>query len=261
MGVDLKTLTGRVGVGLRFGAVILAGVPSTTLLPLPLTQLLTKRFRREDLLKQIHLMVPWARFSSRRILGVDLDVQGRENLPRPSRGHLYVSNHQSYVDILMLMDALDTVAFLSKKLVSHFPTLGRCAYCGGTVFMERGSKESRQAALEETLRMCQESTAVVVFPEGTRSPDGNIREKTYPRAMQEAWRRGLCVVPIGLHGTTDVVPKAMDRVNLGERVAVRIAPPIDPTDHENPDAFVEACWGTVKELHARAKDAVERPSR
>ena len=253
----LITLTRRLDVGIRFVAVIAAGVPSTTVLPLPLTQLLTRRFRREDTLKKIHLMVPWARFISRKILGVDLTIRGQENLPRPSRGHVYISNHQSYVDIVVLMDALDTVAFLSKKLVSHFPTLGRCAYCGGTVFMERGSKESRKAALEETLRMCQESTAVVVFPEGTRSTDGELREKTYPRVMEEAWRRGLRVVPIGLHGTTDVVPKTMDRVNLGEKVAVWIGRSLDPADFDSAESFVEACWGTVKTLHDQSRAIVE----
>jgi len=243
-------------VGVRATAVVLAGVPSTTLIPLPLTQVCTRRFRREDVLKRVHLMVPWARFCARRILEIDLDVQGREHLPQPSRGHLYISNHQSYVDILVLMDALDTVAFLSKKLIHYFPVLGRCAYCGGTVFMQRGKKESRQAALEETLRMCQESTAVVVFPEGTRSADGEIREKIYPRAMQEAWRRGLRVVPIGLHGTHRVFPKTMDRLNLGEHVAVRIGPALDPSSWPDGDRFAEACWDTVADLHHQARAAL-----
>ncbi len=245
-------------VAFRGASIVLAGVPSTTLIPLPLTQALSRRFRREELLKGLHLMVPWARFCVRRILEIDVDIQGREHLPRPSRGQMYISNHQSYADIIVLMDALDTVAFLSKKLIRRFPVLGRCAYCGGTVFMERGSQESRSQALGETLRMCQQSTAVVIFPEGTRSADGNLREKIHPRAMREAWRRGLRVVPVGLHGTYRVFPKTMDRVRLGLPVAVRIGPHLDPAEFTDAESFARACWTAVTELHGEAREALER---
>jgi 1-acyl-sn-glycerol-3-phosphate acyltransferase len=249
------TLAQRLEVFLRFGAVILAGAPTTTLIPLPLTQALTKRYQREELLKRLHFMVPWARFSARRICGIDVEIRGRENLPCPSRGHLYVSNHQSYLDILILMDALDTVAFLSKELVKRFPVLGRSAYCGGTVFMMRSDKGDRERALRETLRMCHQSTAVVVFPEGTRTDDGELRQKIYPRAIEEAWRRGLSVVPVGLDGSGLVFPKAMDRVHCGRKVVVSIGETLDPADSPDAEAFVDACWGRVGELFEASRSA------
>lgn len=242
------TLGQRLEMLTLFGVVILAGAPTTTFIPLPLTQALTKRFQREELLKRLHFMVPWARFSSRAICKIDLDVRGREHLPKPSRGYLYISNHQSYIDILVLMDALDTVAFLAKDLVRFFPVLGRSAYCGGTVFMTRKDSGDRARALREVLSMCHQSTAVVVFPEGTRTSDGELRKKIYPRAIAEAWRRGLQVVPIGLDGTGIVFPKAMDRVNFGQRVVVSVGAAMNPADFEDADAFVEACWGRVGEL-------------
>lgn len=242
---------------LRAIAIIFAGVPSTALIPLPLTQALTRRFRREELLKRLHLMVPWARFCARHILEIDLDIQGREHLPKRSRGHMFISNHQSYVDILVLMDALDTVAFLSKSLIRSFPVLGRCAYCGGTVFMERGNKESRQHALDETMRMCHESTAVVIFPEGTRSPDGELLEKIYPHAILEAWRRGLRVIPVGIYGTYRIFPKSQDRVFLGLPAAVRIGSILDPSDFDDPDSFAKTSWDAVRALHERARQAIE----
>ena len=70
----------------------------------------------------------------------------------------------------------DTVAFLSKRVpVRYLPAIGRSAYCAGTVFIDRSNPESREKALQETLRMCVESVAVVVFPEGTRSERGDLR--------------------------------------------------------------------------------------
>jgi 1-acyl-sn-glycerol-3-phosphate acyltransferase len=152
------------------------------------------------------------------------------------------------------MTALDTVAFLSKGLVRRIPVIGRCAYCGGTVFFERRSKEERNRALEETLRMCHQSTAVVVFPEGTRSDNNDLRPKIHPRAMHEAWRRGLRVLPVAVHGTGRVIPKKMDRLRLNQRVAVRIGSVRDPADFDSPESFAETCWGDVAKLFAQAKE-------
>lgn len=240
---------------LRVAATIVAGIPSTALIPLPLTQALTRRFHRETFLKRIHFMIPWARFCVENTCRAELVVHGIEHLPQRSRGHLYVSNHQSYVDILVLMAALDTVAFLSKGLVRHLPVIGRCAYCGGTVFFKRGSKEERTRALDETLRMCHQSTAVVVFPEGTRSDNDELRPKIYPRAMQEAWRRGLRVLPVAVDGSGQVIPKAMDRIRLNQSVAVWIGPARDPSYFDSSESFVEACWGDVATLFAQAKES------
>jgi 1-acyl-sn-glycerol-3-phosphate acyltransferase len=255
MAQHLKTpdLVDRMHLVSRAAAIL--GVGAAYTLTLPVSQLIHRRFQREDLLKRRHRMIEWARLSARTLCAIQLDVQGREHLPSPTRGHMFVSNHQSYMDILVLMDALDTVAFLSKGLVRHFPVLGRAAYCGGTVFLERRRKDDRRRALEETMRMCQQSTAVVVFPEGTRSSDGNLRTRIYSGSMQEAWRRGLRVIPVALDGTCDVVPKTMDRLHLGQPVAVRIGRPLDPADHEKPTHFVDACWGRVAELFASARKA------
>ena len=249
------TVLDRAHMLARAAAIIVAAFPTTGLIPLPVTQLLFKRFEREERLKRLHHMVGWARFSAERILGMRLDIRGQENLPQPcSRGHMYVSNHQSYSDILVLMTALDTVAFLSKRVpVKYLPAIGRSAYCGGTVYVDRGDSESRERALAETLRMCEESTAVVVFPEGTRSDDGNLRQKIYPRAMQAAHERGIKLIPIGVHGTWRVVPKAMDRVRTGQQVAVRIGRPLEPSDFATGEDYAEACWQRVAELHEEAR--------
>ncbi len=256
-GDGASTPADKVEVALRGTAVILAGLPTTLLIPLPLTQLVTRRFHRETLLKRIHFMVPWARFCTKAILKARVVVHGREHLPGNTKGYLFISNHQSYVDILVLMGALDTVAFLSKSLVRRIPVLGRCAYAGGTVFFERNDPEERQRALEETLQMCEQSTAVVVFPEGTRSPDGNLRDKIHPRAMEEAFWRGLKVIPVALHGTHRIFPKAMDRVRTGQPVSVRIAEPIDPKDFDDAQTFVQTCWDTVRGLHEECRTDLE----
>ncbi len=234
---------------------ILAGVPTTTLIPLFLTVRIFERFKREKLLVRLHCMLPWARFCLTRIFRARLDVRGKEHLPVDDRGFLYVSNHQSYVDILVLMVALKTAAFLSKKLVRWIPVLGACAYAGGSVFLDRKDKDSRSRALREVLRMCRESVGVVVFPEGTRSTDGSLRERIQPGLIRAAHEADLKVIPVALDGTGDVFPKEMDRVTLDVDVRVKIGAPLDPADYPTREAWVDAVWGAVKEMHAELRAA------
>jgi len=254
-----STLLDKANLIARTAAIVAAGFPHTNLPPIFLLQAMTRRYRREAFLQKFHLMPQWGTVVSKLILGMKLDVAGTENLPSPSRGHMYVSNHQSYADIFLLMHSLKTAAFLSKRVpVKYIPFVGRGAYCGGTVYVDREDKDSRAQALDETLRMCEESVAVVIFPEGTRSADGELREKTYPRAMQMAHDRGLKLVPIGLYGTFRVVPKAMDRIRSGQHVAVRVGTPMSPENYASPEEYASACWKEVAALHNEAKEAVRR---
>ena len=109
------------------GACIIAGLPSVFAVPLPLTLAVTPRFQREEMIKRLHFMVGWARFCRKTLLRIDLDRVGAESLPPSTRGHMFISNHQSWIDILVLMDALDTVSFLSKEMVRYIPVIGRAS--------------------------------------------------------------------------------------------------------------------------------------
>ena len=250
----MSSMTGRLKVIARGTACVLAAVPSTTLVPLPLTLALTRRFGREERLKRLHYMIPWARFCCRRVAGIKLSVEGKQHVPSPSsKGYMYISNHQSWSDIVVLMDALDTVAFLSKDLVRYIPVVGRCAYAGGTIFFDRRTRESRKRALDQTIRMCCESTAVVVFPEGTRSSDGELRPKIYPATMYAAYEHGLKLVPVGLHGSIKIMPKNNDDFCTGQPVAVTIGAALDGRDFPNADAFVEGAWARVGELYLQSR--------
>jgi 1-acyl-sn-glycerol-3-phosphate acyltransferase len=237
----------------RVAASILLGVPTTLIPPLPLTRALTRRFRREEMLLRAHHMVGWAGLCRRHVLDIRLDLAGKENLPRPSRGHLYVCNHQSWLDIIVLMEALETAAFLAKDMVRWMPVLGSAAAAAGSVFVSRDDAESRRAALHDTIRMCRESVAVVVFPEGTRSPDGQVREEIRPGTVREAHAQRLRAVPVAVDGTHLVMPKAMDCYRAGLTVAVTVGAPMDPASYPDADSWTDAVWHQVKDLHAQGR--------
>ena len=189
-------------------------------------------------------------------LRVQLDVRGTEHLDRPSKRCLYICNHQSFADILVLVPVLKSVAFLAREDVRTMPVVGAFAHAGGSVFVKRSCVADRKRALQDTIRMCKESTGVVVFPEGKMSQDGRLLEKVYYSTLYRAFEEGLPVIPIGLHGTRNVMPISLDRIRTGERVAIRIGEVCSPADAGSAEEFARECWGRVKELHCEAHQAV-----
>lgn len=255
------------GVALRWGGIVGAACYFLSWPPVLLTTPFYRRFRDEEKYRRQHNMHEWARFCLKHILGADTRVEGLERLPAARRGLMIISNHQSYADIVTVMGTLPIGAFLSKNLVAYIPAINLAAWLGGTIYFERKKPASRKKGLEDTLRMCEKSTPVVVFPEGTRSRDGSLREKLYPGSVHAAWERGLRVTAIALDGTYRVFPASMDRMRTGERVAVVVGDTFASADYPDRESFFQAAWQSVKRCHARARemrlspgwDALPRP--
>jgi 1-acyl-sn-glycerol-3-phosphate acyltransferase len=108
---------------------------------------------------------------------------------------------------------------------------------------------------------------VVLFPEGTRSRDGRLREKVHLGAIRAAWERGLEVCPFALDGTRHVFPPTMDRMYPHQRVAIVVGDRLSPGAFADGDAFAEATWAEVGRRFAEARalrsspdwDALPRP--
>ena len=100
-----------------------------------------------------------------RRLAISLLVEG----PMPKPG-LIVSNHLSYLDILLHASAVPCL-FVAKTEVRKWPAFGLLAQCGGTIFIERGSRTSAAEAAMHMEYALRSGITVVLFPEGT-STDG-----------------------------------------------------------------------------------------
>jgi 1-acyl-sn-glycerol-3-phosphate acyltransferase len=103
-----------------------------------------------------------------RIIGIDLVVRGT---PCPDRPALFVANHTSYLDIVVI-GALVPAAFVAKREVRQWPGIGFLAKLGRTVFIERRSRRSREQKDQLLDRLMSVGESLVLFPEGT-SNDGN----------------------------------------------------------------------------------------
>ena len=133
----------------------------------------------------------------------DLGVAGR---PDSSKPHLFVANHKSLADVFLLCLLPWEMKFLSKESIFRIPLLGWQMRVSRDIPIERGNKDSARRALEEMRERLSRGSSVIVFPEGTRSPDGSIapfREGAFRLAIE----LGVDVMPLAVAGTENTLPK------------------------------------------------------
>jgi 1-acyl-sn-glycerol-3-phosphate acyltransferase len=102
------------------------------------------------------------------LLRIRVRVQGT---PAHDRGVLYVSNHVSWADILVI-GSLAPVAFVAKREVASWPLVGVTAKIQRTVFVDRTRRHQTGEAVAEIVKRLKDGVSVVLFAEGTSS-DGN----------------------------------------------------------------------------------------
>jgi len=214
--------------------------------------LLIPRYRREGLAWA--LVRPLWGWYTNLLTGLRVRVIGREHLPSATCGHILISNHESFLDILLLVREVGR-SFLMKRSVLISP-VGWGAYLMGCVGFDRRSALARQRALTDTLEMAERSRSIVVFPEGTfGNEDGRLRQP-HLNLVRHAWTRGLPVVPLGHAGTRRALDGQTLPVRRGAEVVLVVRPPVDPKSFSDGDAFAEACWSEVIAAVAEARRAV-----
>src|SRR6185437_308568 len=108
----------------------------------------------------------WLQHCSRRILRI-FKTQITASGTIPAKG-LLVSNHLSYVDILII-SSITPAIFVAKREVSGWPVFGPLARMGGTLFVDRGRRTLVGKTTDEIQSALDQGALVVLFPEGTSS--------------------------------------------------------------------------------------------
>lgn len=153
-------------------------------------------------------------------------LEGLENVPREGPA-LVVANHCSNLDPLFVGWAVGyrtgrLVHFMAKEEMRRWPVIGFLARSAGVFFVRRG--EGDRNAQRIALDLLADARMVGVFPEGTRSRDGQLREGRAGAALL-AMRTGVPVLPVGLAGTHALFP-GRGRWPHRNRMTIRIGPPL-----------------------------------
>lgn len=154
--------------------------------------------------------------------------------PDPRRPYVFVANHASNADAFLVAMLPWEMKWLSKKSIFDIPLLGWQMRVAGDVELIRGDKESARHAVEELRERLRRRLSVIVFPQGTRSPDGTVgafREGAFRLAIEE----GVDVVPLAVAGTSNSLPKGSLTFKKTS-ATVTVLPPVSTTGLTPDDA-------------------------
>lgn len=201
----------------------------------------------------------WAGFTFRRLAVVHqrlnplwkFTVSG-EAPSDPRRPYVVVSNHESFVDILLISHLPWEMKWLSKVEMFKIPAVGWLMRLAHDIPLRRGERDSVVAAMAACRDRLDRRVSVMVFPEGTRSASGELAEFK-SGAFRLAIEAGVPVLPLAVHGTRSALRKHDWR--LGRSTAeVRILEPVDTSDLGLED--VEALRDRVRDRIATELEAM-----
>ncbi len=159
------------------------------------------------------------------VSGVRVDIHGLDNID-PNRTYIFVANHQSWYDVLVLLGYLpNQFRWLAKKDLFRIPIFGWAMYSVGYIPVNRSHPRAALKSLKRAALRVKQGKSIVIFPEGTRTPDGEVksfRAGGFILAI-EAQRP---IVPISISGSYRVLPRSSLRVRSGD-IKVAIGVPID----------------------------------
>lgn len=135
------------------------------------------------------------------LLNYRVHITGLENLPKDRVNVCYIANHQSLIDICMIVGKLKVKAApIAKIEVLKAPFVGSFAKGVGTILLDRKSPKSSIKAILDGTNELKQGKSVIIFPEGTRSKNGKLNQFK-AGSYKMAIRAQSTIVPIAIQGT------------------------------------------------------------
>ncbi|MDR2774727.1 MAG: 1-acyl-sn-glycerol-3-phosphate acyltransferase [Tannerella sp.] len=174
----------------------------------------------------------WARIACILTL-CPVKIKGRENIKK-GQSYVFVSNHQGAYDIFLIYGYLGApIKWMMKKGLAKIPFVGFACRMAGFTFVDNSSARSAQKSVRDAERNLKRGHSLIVFPEGSRSPNGRLGR--FKRgAYQIAVDRQLPVIPITLNGPYKVMSIGSWDVRP-HRMEMIIHPPVMPHKKELDD--------------------------
>ena len=165
------------------------------------------------------------------VFGAKVSVNGH---PVSKNGALVVANHQSALDIAVMLSVFQPV-MVSRHDVADWPLLGRMAKYGGTIFVNRDDRQSGARAVRTIRRLLKEGRTVAAFPEGGTFGDDALHD-FHPGLFAAAGSLDVPILPVGI-AYSPAVPYGQESFarHLGEiaarretRISLRVGAPLPP---------------------------------
>jgi len=190
-----------------------------------------------------HLLArSWARFTLA-CSGCPVVVKGRENIPEGPA--VYMANHVSHFDVFALLAHLEVqFRWTVKKELFRIPLLGLAMRRAGYILIDRANHARAMESMRIAAQKIRSGTSILIFPEGTRSCDGNLIYPFKKGGFHLARDAGVPIVPITVLGTYSILPKGGIRVRPGS-ITIVIGKPI-PTAGRDVQELMESVYNAIK---------------
>jgi 1-acyl-sn-glycerol-3-phosphate acyltransferase len=163
-----------------------------------------------------------------RAIGVKVRVAGRERIP--AGACLFVANHTSSADAPAVVGAIPRrIAILLKESLFKWPIAGQAFALAGFIPVNRSDRDSAIASVEKATASLRRGQSFLIYPEGTRSPDGRL-QIFKKGAVVMAIKAGVPIVPVVCSGAHKVMRKRSLRIQRGE-ILVEFLEPLDATKY------------------------------
>jgi 1-acyl-sn-glycerol-3-phosphate acyltransferase len=158
-----------------------------------------------------------------RTCGVRVVAEGLENVDR-TQAYVFMSNHQSVLDIGALVLTLPVSwRFVAKRELTYVPFFGWALALSDQIVIDRGNRASSVRSLRRAAERIRGGVNVIIFPEGTRSLTGRMREFK-SGGFHLAIEAQVPILPVTVSGSFDLIPKRSLKVRSGTIKVVYGAP-------------------------------------
>lgn len=179
--------------------------------------------------------------------GLSVTVEGAENLEKIDRRYAIISNHLSYLDWVIHLAAFPSPpAFIAKKEVTWYPVIGPYLQSRGVLIDRKAGFGARQAIAAAA--KADQRWPILIFPEGTRSPDGELKE--FKRGgMTVIAEANMPMVPVVILGSHEAFPKGKPTIRPNRRIKLIIGEPVEPGDFEDTKVLIQRMHDQMKQVY------------
>jgi 1-acyl-sn-glycerol-3-phosphate acyltransferase len=168
-----------------------------------------------------------------KLLGIKVYKFGE--IKKTNENFMVVSNHQSALDIPLIIGFVTPAAFIAKKELGKVPGVNWFLKYLNSVLIDRGNIRQTAYALKEVVQKMKKGVHFIIFPEGTRSIDGKVLPFKL-RSLELAFKNKIKVLPVSLWGLHRVWNKKSFLIKR-HPVYLKIHDFVDPNDFNSEEEF------------------------
>ncbi|MDR9418397.1 lysophospholipid acyltransferase family protein [Gracilimonas sp.] len=159
-----------------------------------------------------------------------IEIEGTEKFDS-SEPTIFVCNHQSFLDMPVIYQLPWKMKWVSKKSLTYIPVMGWLVWLTGHITINRKSRTALKK-LDNLVQPLKDLVPVMIFPEGTRTMDGEIKPFKNG-AFLLAMEHGFNIQPMVIDGGHSAMPPGSGKLNPNVTFKLKVLDAIQPDSFES----------------------------